>query len=312
MPMFIDKLIDRIIKTKNHCIVGIDLHEGIIPQSFWDKNYNPADTKLESIAEIMFQFSKEVIDGIYDIVPAIKPQVAFFEKYGSHGFMAFENVCRYAMDKGLIVLADVKRSDIGSTAAAYSDYYLGSDYSSISVDAITINPYFGEDSITPFVNNCIKNSKGLFILVKTSNKSSGDIQNRICEDRKLYEIVSELVVKQGKTCIGKYGYSSIGAVVGATHKDDGEKIRQLMKNTYFLVPGYGAQGGKASDLDGFFNKDGFGSVISSSRGIVGAYMIDKYKNKYDEKSFVFAAREAAIDMRDDINSMLESVGKIAW
>lgn len=310
--MFIDKLISKIIKTRNHCIVGIDLHEGTIPQSFWEKHHDPSLSKLESTANTMFQFSKEIIDYVYDIVPAIKPQVAFFEKYGSYGFKAFEDVCRYAMDKGLIVLADVKRSDIGSTAAAYSNYYLGVDYSSISVDAITINPYFGEDSIIPFVNDCVKNGKGLFVLTKTSNKSSGDLQNRNCDGKKLYEIVGDLITRQGESCIGKYGYSSIGAVVGATHKEDGDKIRRLMKNSYFLVPGYGAQGGKASDLGGFFNEDGLGSLISSSRGIVGAYMSDKYKSKYDENLFAAAAREAAIDMKNDINAELEAAGKVAW
>ena len=310
--MFIDELIERIIKTKNHSIVGIDLHEGIIPQSVRDKNYNPNVSRIESITETMFQFSKEIINSIYDIVPAIKPQIAFFERYGSHGFKAFEKICKYAMNKGLIVLADVKRSDIGSTAAAYSDYYLGTDSSSLSVDAITINPYFGEDSLIPFVDNCIKNNKGLFVLVKTSNKSSGDLQNRVCEGKKIYETVSELVKKQGMACIGKYGYSSIGAVVGATHKEDGENIRKLMKSTYFLVPGYGAQGGKASDLGGFFNEDGLGSIINSSRGIIGAYMLDKYKSKFDEDSYALAAREAVIDMRDDINKILEAAGKIAW
>ncbi|NLN49292.1 MAG: orotidine-5'-phosphate decarboxylase [Clostridiales bacterium] len=310
--MFIDELIERIIKTKNHSIVGIDLHEGIIPQSVRDKNYNPNVSRIESITETMFQFSKEIINSIYDIVPAIKPQIAFFERYGSHGFKAFEKICKYAMNKALIVLADVKRSDIGSTAAAYSDYYLGTDFSSLSVDAITINPYFGEDSLIPFVDNCIKNNKGLFVLVKTSNKSSGDLQNRVCEGKKIYETVSELVTKQGMACIGKYGYSSIGAVVGATHKEDGENIRKLMKSTYFLVPGYGAQGGKASDLGGFFNEDGLGSIINSSRGIIGAYMLDKYKGKFDEDSYALAAREAVIDMRDDINKILEAAGKIAW
>ncbi len=310
--MFIDKLTDRIIGMKNHCIVGIDLHEGIIPQSFWNNHTDTKVPKMESAANVFFQYSKEIIDSIYDIVPAIKPQVAFFEKYGSYGFRAFENVCRYAMDKDLIVLADVKRSDIGSTAAAYSCYYLGTEEFSLSVDAITINPYFGEDSIVPFVDDCIKNDKGLFVLVKTSNKSSDNLQNRVSDNKKIYEIVGDLVVNLGRSCVGKLGYSSIGAVVGATHKEDGESIRKLMKNTYFLVPGYGAQGGKASDLGGFFNEDGLGSLISSSRGIIGAYKSDKYRDLYDEKSFALAARNAAIDMRNDINYELESFGKIAW
>lgn len=310
--MFIDRLISKIISTKNHCIVGIDLHENIIPQYLWDKYYEASSSKMESVSKILFQFSKEIIDNIYDIVPGVKLQIAFFERYGSYGIKAFEDVCRYAKEKGLIVIADVKRGDIGSTAEAYSNYFLGIEDTSISVDAITVNPYLGKDSIEPFVNDCINNKKGLFVLVKTSNKSSGDIQNRICDAKKIYEIVCDLVIDLGKKCMGEKGYSSIGAVVGGTHKEDGEHVRKLMENCYFLVPGFGAQGAKASDLSGFFNEDGFGAIINSSRGVIGAYKLDKYKNIYDEKSFAAAARNAAIDMRNEINKELEINRKIAW
>lgn len=310
--MFTDRLIDKIIKTQNHSIVGIDPHENIIPRFLWDSYYEDSGKRLESISEILFQFSKEIIDNIYDIVPAIKPQIAFFERYGSYGLMAFERVCDYAMKKDLIVIGDVKRGDIGSTAEAYSHYYLGNDENSISVDAITVNPYLGSDSIEPFVKDCIDNKKGLFVLVKTSNKSSGEIQNLSCNGKKIYEIAGDLVVKLGNKYIGDKGYSPIGAVVGATYKEEGEQIRKIMKNCYFLVPGYGAQGAKASDLGGFFNDDGLGAIINSSRGIIGAHKLDKYKDLYDEKSFGAAARKASIDMKNDINSMLEDCKKIAW
>ncbi len=306
--MFIDKLIDRIISTKNHCIVGIDPHEEIIPKRIMDDYCDLSVAKSESMGNIIFHMSKEIIDNIYDIVPCIKPQIAFFEKYGSHGIKAFENVCYYAKEKGLIVIADVKRGDIGSTAKAYSDYYLGNKDTSISVDAITVNPYLGKDSIEPFVINCVDNGKGLFILVKTSNKSSSDIQDRICDGKRIYEIVSDLIIGLEEKSMGKNGYSSIGAVVGGTHKEEGEHMRKIMGRTYFLVPGFGAQGAKASDLAGFFNDDGLGAIINSSRGILGAYKSEKYKNQ----SFADAARNAAIDMRDEINKELYKTGKIAW
>lgn len=310
--MFTDLLIDRVIKTKNHCIVGIDPHDSIIPKFLWDIYYEDSDGKLESISEILFQFSREIIDNIYDIVPAVKPQIAFFERYGYLGIKAFERVCRYAKKKGLIVIADVKRGDIGSTVEAYSNYYLGKFDYSISVDAITVNPYLGSDSIEPFVKDCINNEKGLFVLVKTSNKSSEEIQNLSINGEKIYEIAANLVVNLGNKYIGENGYSPIGAVVGGTFKEEGELIRKKMRNCYFLVPGYGAQGAKASDLGGFFNDDGLGAIINSSRGIIGAYKMDKYKNLCDEKSFGAAARKAALDMRDDINKALENCKKIAW
>ena len=309
--MFIDRLIEKIVETKNHSIVGIDPHNSIIPRFLWDRYYDN-ESIMESVSEILFQFSKEIIDNIYDIVPAIKPQVAFFERYGSFGFSAFERVCEYAQSKGLLVIGDVKRGDIGSTAVAYSRYYLGNKKDGISLDSITLNPYLGSDSIEPFIEDAIDNGKGLFILVKTSNESSGDIQDLNCGEKAVYEIVAELINSLGKEYIGEKGYSPIGAVVGATYKEEGSFIREKMKNCFFLVPGYGAQGGKASDLSGFFNDDGLGALINSSRGIIGAYRLDKYKSIYGEKSFGIAARQAALDMQDDINRVLKKTNKIAW
>lgn len=310
--MFTDRLIERIISMKNHSIVGIDPSYSIIPQFLKDKYIGDNGGSIESISEMLYVFSIEIIDHIYDIIPAIKPQIAFFERYGSAGLKAFEEVCRYAKNKGLLVIADVKRGDIGSTCEAYAQYYLGNDIGSLDCDAITVNPYLGRDSINPFVEKSIDNDKGLFILVKTSNKSSVDIQDLISGEKMIYQHIAEIVSSLGKGHEGIKGYSPIGAVVGGTFKEEGEKLRQLMKNCYFLVPGFGAQGGVASDLPGYFNEDGLGSIINSSRGIIGAYLQERYRHNYDEKEYGVAARRAAIDMRDEINICLIEKGKVAW
>lgn len=310
--MFTDKLIERIIDMKNHCIVGIDPHYNIIPDYLKHRYQKEGGQSLDSIAEMLYEFSKEIIDHIYDIVPAVKPQIAFFERYGSFGLKAFERVCSYAKEKGLLVIADVKRGDIGSTCEAYSQYYLGDGIGSVSCDAITVNPYLGKDSINPFAERCINGDKGIFILVKTSNKSSIDIQDLACGEKKIYEHAAELVNSIGKGHEGSRGYNSIGAVVGGTFKEEGESLRNIMKTSYFLVPGFGAQGGKASDLPGYFNEDGLGSIINSSRGIIGAYLLDRYKSDFDDKSYGAAARRAAIDMRNEINKHLEENNKVVW
>ncbi|WP_372994740.1 orotidine-5'-phosphate decarboxylase [Lutispora sp.] len=310
--MFTDRLIERIISMKNHSIVGIDPSYSIIPQFLKDKYIGDNGGSIESISEMLYVFSIEIIDHIYDIVPAVKPQIAFFERYGSAGLKIFEKVCSYAKEKGLLVIADIKRGDIGSTCEAYAEYYLSNATGSLDCDAITINPYLGRDSINPFVEKCIDNDKGLFILVKTSNKSSIDIQDLISEQKRIYEHVAGIVSSLGEDFKGEKGYSPIGAVVGGTFKEEGEKLRQLMKNCYCLVPGFGAQGGVASDLPGYFNEDGLGAVINSSRGIIGAYLQDKYRHDYDEKSYGTAARMAAISMRDEINKCLREEGKMAW
>lgn len=310
--MFTDKLIERIIEMKNHCIVGIDPHYNIIPDHLKNQYLKGEEENAENLAELLYVFSKEIIDHIYDIVPAVKPQIAFFERYGSSGLRAFERVCGYAKRKGLFIIADVKRGDIGSTCEAYSHYYLGEGPGSLACDAITVNPYLGRDSIDPFIEKCINGDKGIFILVKTSNKSSVDIQDLTCDGKRIYEHAAEMVVSLGKGHKGARGYNPIGAVVGGTFREEGEKLRSIMKANYFLVPGYGAQGGSASDLPGYFNEDGLGSIINSSRGIIGAYLLDKYKRDYDEKSYGKAARRAALDMRDEINSHLEKNDKVAW
>lgn len=316
--MFADKLIEKIIMHKNHTVVGLDPRIEYIPKHILNEaaqcieEEEPEDKAAELAARSFLRFNKELIDSIYDIVPAVKPQIAFYERYGTAGFKCFIETCKYAKSKGMIVIGDVKRGDIGSTAEAYSDFYLGNSSYSAATDCITINPYLGTDSLKPFIRDCDRNGKGVFILVKTSNKSSIDIQDLVFGGKKIYEHVAALVAELGKENTGKYGYSSVGAVVGATFREDGAKLREIMKNSYFLVPGYGAQGGNAEDTAVCFNKDGLGAVVNSSRGIIAAYKNAPYNAKYGEKEFGLAAREAAIEMRDDINRALMESGKLAW
>lgn len=312
--MYIDKLIEKVIKCRNHTVVGLDPRLTYVPKYISDEigQGNQVEGNAGLIAEAFYSYNKEIIDNIYDIVPAVKPQIAFYEQYGLAGFECYMKTCEYAKSKGLLVVGDVKRGDIGSTAEAYSDFYLGNNDWSVKTDCITINPYLGTDSIMPFIKDCEKNGKGVYILVKTSNKSSIDIQDLESDGKKIYEHVAELVVKLGAGLTGKYGYSSIGAVVGATFKGDGIRLRELMKTVCFLVPGYGAQGGTAEDVAVCFNKDGLGAIVNSSRGIIAAYKSKEASGRFSEKEFGLAAREAAIAMRDDINAELVKAGKIAW
>lgn len=312
--MFADRLVEKILNCRNHTIVGLDPRLQYIPKHVADEAWEavPGGSSSEKTAEAFFRFNKEIIDNVYDIVPAVKPQIAFYEQYGTAGFECYLKTCRYAKSKGLLVIGDVKRGDIGSTAEAYSDFYLGNNEGTAETDCITINPYLGTDSMAPFVRNCEKYGKGIFVLVKTSNKSSKDIQDLDSGGKKIYEHVAELVVSLGEGLKGKYGYSSIGAVVGATFRNEGQMLRKMMKNVYFLVPGYGAQGGTAEDASVCFNDDGFGAVINSSRGIVAAYKLEGYKERFSEKEYGQAAREAAIAMRNDINNELARIGKLAW
>ncbi|HYF83186.1 MAG TPA: orotidine-5'-phosphate decarboxylase [Clostridia bacterium] len=312
--MFTDKLIEKVIKCQNHTVVGLDPRLDYVPKHILNEvNAGVSAGRSDLVAaEAFFRFNKEIIDSVYDIVPAVKPQIAFYEQYGTAGFECYMKTCEYAKTKGLLVVGDVKRGDIGSTAEAYSDFYLGNNEWSVETDCITINPYLGTDSIMPFVKDCEKNGKGIYVLVKTSNKSSADIQDLEAEGKKIYEHVADLVVRLGESLIGKYGYSSIGAVVGATFKSDGMRLREIMKKVYFLVPGYGAQGGTAEDVAVCFNEDGLGAIVNSSRGIIAAYKNEAYKGRFSEREFGLAAREAAIAMRNDINKELVKAGKIAW
>ncbi|HWR60271.1 MAG TPA: orotidine-5'-phosphate decarboxylase [Clostridia bacterium] len=312
--MFTDRLVEKVKKCRNHTVVGLDPRLEYVPKHITDEvgQGKPVEKSAELIAEAFFSFNKEIIDNVYDIVPAVKPQIAFYEQYGAAGFECWLRTCEYARSKGLLVIGDVKRGDIGSTAEAYSDFYLGGNSWSAATDCITINPYLGTDSIMPFIKDCEKNGKGIYILVKTSNKSSIDIQDLESGGKKIYEHIAELVASLGENLTGKYGYSSVGAVVGATFRGDGIRLRELMKKVYFLVPGYGAQGGTAEDVAVCFNQDGLGAVVNSSRGIIAAYRSSVYSGRFGEREFGLAAREAAVAMRDDINGELEKAGKLAW
>ncbi len=300
--MIIDKLIDAIKRTDNPSVVGLDTCLDYLPQDMLAKVES-----LDDAAEQIFEFNKNIIDNIFDIVPAVKVQVAYYEMYGYQGMKAFKQTVDYAKSKGMIVIADVKRNDIGSTAGCYSKAYLsgvevaGKKIIAFDSDYITVNGYLGSDGILPFVKDCKENDKGLFILVKTSNPTSGELQDKKFENgNTLYEEMGDLVEKWGSELIGKYGYSSIGAVVGATHREQAEIIRKRNPHTFFLIPGYGAQGGKAEDLAVCF-VNGIGGIVNSSRGILCAYKKDKYQGM----NYAKAARQASIDMREDLNSAIK-------
>ncbi|MCL4477407.1 MAG: orotidine-5'-phosphate decarboxylase [Nitrospirae bacterium] len=312
---FSDYLIANIIKKKSHVIVGLDPDYDNLPESI--KGATPLSIK--GICMAITEFNCRLIDAIYDLVPAIKPQIAFYERYGIEGIRAFIKTVKYGKKKGLIVIEDAKRNDIGSTAKAYSDGHIGKvrvdshDASIFDVDAMTVNPYLGSDGILPFLDDVKTYSKGIFILVKTSNPSSVDLQDIKVryegQKARLYEVVAKLVNRWGSNTIGSFGYSSVGAVVGATFPRDARKLRKLMPKAYFLVPGYGAQGGKASDVINCFNKDGCGALIAASRSINYAYRHDK---RFKDSQFAEAAREAVIGMNTEINNELRKNKLLNW
>lgn len=305
----IDTLVEKIKKTNAPIVVGLDPKLGFIPDFILEKAYKDYGKTLEGAAQAILEFNKGIIDATHDLVPAVKPQIAMYEQFGLPGLVAFSETVKYAKSKGLVIIGDVKRGDIGSTSESYAIAHLGSiDIGGEKIkvfdeDFATVNPYLGSDGITPFTDVCKKEGKGIFILVKTSNPSSGEFQDKDMEGKPLYEHVGAKVDEWGKDLIGKCGYSSVGAVVGATYPEVGKVMRQVMPNTYILVPGYGAQGGKGKDLVHFFNDDGLGAIINSSRGIIAAYKNDAY-SKYGEEGYADAARQAVIDMREDIETAL--------
>ncbi len=301
--MIFDRLIEKIQKCNNPTVVGLDPKIDFIPKYILDENFELYGQKPKAIANAFFDFNKKIIDEVYDLVPAVKPQIAMYEMYGSCGIKAYIRTIEYAKSKNLIVIGDVKRGDIQSTAEAYSDGHIGQ----ISIgdkktavfdeDIITVNPYLGGDSIIPYLKNCEDFDRGLFILVKTSNPMSGDFQDLDVGGMKLYEKVGLTVAKWGENLIGENGFSALGAVVGATYKEEAEKLRKLLPNTFFLVPGYGAQGGKAEDLAVFFNQKGLGAIINNSRGIIAAY---KNSKDFSENEFEKASRQAVLDMKSEL------------
>lgn len=304
----IQQLIEKIKKTKAPICVGLDPMLNYIPEHILKKSYSEFGETLEGAADAIWQFNKEIVDHTYDLIPSVKPQIAMYEQFGIEGLKSYQKTVDYCQEKGLLVIGDAKRGDIGSTSAAYATGHLGKvqvggkTYSSFHTDFLTVNPYLGTDGVKPFVDVCNSDDKGLFVLVKTSNPSSGEFQDRLIDGRPLYELVAEKVVEWGDTCMDG-DYSNVGAVVGATYPEMSKILRKLMPRTYFLVPGYGAQGGTAADLAHCFNEDGLGAVVNSSRGIIAAYRQEKYK-QFGPEHFAEASRQAVIDMVADINSVL--------
>lgn len=304
----IQQLIEKIKKTKAPICVGLDPMLNYIPEHILKKSYNEFGETLEGAADAIWQFNKEIVDHTCDLIPSVKPQIAMYEQFGIEGLKSYQKTVDYCQQKGLLVIGDAKRGDIGSTSAAYATGHLGKvqvgskTYSGFHTDFLTVNPYLGTDGVKPFVDVCNSEDKGLFVLVKTSNPSSGEFQDRLIDGRPLYELVAEKVVEWGDTCMDG-DYSNVGAVVGATYPEMSRILRKLMPRTYFLVPGYGAQGGTAADLAHCFNEDGLGAVVNSSRGIIAAYRQEKYK-QFSPEHFAEASRQAVIDMVADINSVL--------
>ena len=301
----IDKLVEKIQKTGAPIEVGLDPMLDYVPEFLKKKAYAEFGETLEGAAEAIWQFNKAIVDATYDLIPAVKPQIAMYEQFGIPGIIAFKKTLDYCHEKDLIVIGDIKRGDIGSTSGAYATGHLGkaqvgnNAFYGFDEDFITINPYMGTDSVQPFVDVAIPEKKGMFILTKTSNPSSGEFQDRLIDGRPLHEWVAEKVVEWGNQHVGKCGYSYVGAVVGATYPEMGKVLRNIMKKNFILVPGYGAQGAKGSDLVNYFNEDGLGAIVNSSRGIIAAYKQEKYA-KFGAEGFADASRQAVIDMIEDI------------
>ena len=304
----IRQLIEKIQKTKAPICVGLDPMLSYVPEHIQAAAFEQYGETLEGAAEAIWQFNKEIVDHTFDLIPAVKPQIAMYEQFGIEGLKVYKRTVDYCKEKGLVVIGDAKRGDIGSTSAAYATGHIGSvqvgskTYSGFDTDFLTVNPYLGTDGVKPFVDVCNSHDRGLFVLVKTSNPSSGEFQDRLIDGRLLYEWVAEKVVEWGNASMDGE-YSNVGAVVGATYPEMSRILRNLMPHTYFLVPGYGAQGGTAEDLKHCFNKDGLGAIVNSSRGIIAAYKQEKYK-KFGAENFAEASRQAVIDMAADINSVL--------
>lgn len=298
-----DRLIDRIIATNNPVAVGLDPNLDFIPHFIKQTYLDAYEDPLEGAAACLIAYNRQLIDAVYDIVPAVKPQAAYYEMYGWQGVRALYETIVYARSKGLYVLTDGKRNDIGSTMEAYARAHLGKTplgehlVEPFGADALTVNGYLGTDGIAPLQAVCRELDKDIFVLVKTSNPSAGELQDRLIEGKPLYEQMGNLCERWGEGTVGKYGYSSVGAVVGATYREHLQALRNKLPHTFFLVPGYGAQGATAQDVQGAFDQHGFGALINSSRGVLCAYQKEKGT---DEREFADAARREVIRMRDEI------------
>ena len=307
----INRLIEKIKKTNAPIVVGLDPMLSYVPEQVQNKAFGEFGETLEGAAEAIWQFNKAIVDAVCDLIPAVKPQVAMYEQFGVPGMAAYEKTVAYCQEKGLVVIGDIKRGDIGSTSEAYAVGHLGRvrvgsrSYAGFHEDFATVNPYLGSDGVKPFLKVCREEKKGIFILVKTSNPSSGEFQDRLVDGRPLYELVGEKVAQWGEEAMGD-DYSYVGAVVGATYPEMGRILRKIMPKSYILVPGYGAQGGKGKDLVHFFNEDGLGAIVNSSRGIIAADRQEQY-GSFGPEHFAEASRQAVLDMVSDIRGALEAV-----
>lgn len=328
----IDKLIDRIQKTNAPVVVGLDPTMKFVPDHIKKAAFAEKGETLEGAAEAVWRFNKEIVDKTYDLIPAVKPQIAMYEQFGIPGLIAFKKTVDYCKEKGLVVIGDIKRGDIGSTSAAYAVGHLGkvsvgsSLCSGFDEDFVTVNPYLGSDGVQPFIDICKEEKRGIFVLVKTSNPSSGEFQDRLVQtgvsagaagdgaggitfsDRPLYEVVGEKVAEWGEQLMGANGYSYVGAVVGATYPEQGKVLRRIMPKSFILVPGYGAQGGTGRDLIHFFDENRLGAIVNSSRGIIAAYQNEKY-SKFGPENFADASRQAVLDMIADIDQAFAGAGR---
>ena len=307
MKNMMDRLIQKIKETNNPTVIGVDTRYDMVPECV--KNKYSKD--INGMCGAMLEYSKALIDATYDIIPAVKLQSAYFEMYGIEGIKLYKEMIDYCKQKDMIVMADVKRGDIGSTSSGYSRAYLGKNIINekeegiFDVDFATVNPYMGSDCVNPFVEDCKKYDKGIFVLVKTSNKSSGEIQDLKTEDgEEVYKKVAKLVNKWGEELVGEYGYSSVSAVVGATYPKQLKELRELMPNAYFLIPGYGAQGGKAEDIALGFDKNGLGGIVNATRSLMCAYKSELWKDKFAEEDYAKATRAEAVRMRDALNAAI--------
>lgn len=300
----INELVGKIKKLEAPIVVGLDPMLSYVPEHVKERAFKEYGETLKGAKEAIVAYNKAIIDAIYDLVPAVKPQIAMYEQFGIEGLIAYQETCAYAKSKGLVVIGDIKRGDIGSTSEAYAIGHIGKakvgskEYQSFEQDFITLNPYMGSDSILPFLKVCKEEKKGVFVLTKTSNPSSGEFQDRLIDGKPLYEWVGEKVHEWGSDFMGDE-YSYVGAVVGATYPEMAKVLRKIMPKAYILVPGYGAQGGAGKDLKDFFNADGLGAIVNSSRGIIAAYKQEQYA-KFGAENFAEAAREAVLVMKEDL------------
>ena len=307
--MSFDLLQDKIRAKKNPTVAGLDPKPEQIPPHILKACYEQHGETLQGAAEAVWAFNQGLIDALADVVPAVKPQSAYYERLGWRGMEVMERTIAYAREKGLFVIADIKRGDIGSTAEAYSDGWLGATkvgeqtHKVFDADCVTLNGYMGSDSVGPFLKDCAREDKCVFLLVKTSNPGGGELQDMVAGDRLVYKVMGDLTERWGKGTEGKYGFTAAGAVVGATYPSDMRELRKRLEKTFFLVPGYGAQGGTAEDVQYAFNKLGHGAIVNASRSIMCAWQ----KTGKDGVDFGEAARDAAVAMRDDIKKYVTIV-----